>query len=457
MAEQRTVVSVTSNGVGMGHICRQLTVLLSGEKQFNSVILSLSGALPRVMETAASGEFPEAADRGIGFEYAPSYKAGWHHPDGWRSKVWRKRPGYRWDHYLADRIVALVEETQATDLMFDGVVAYDGVVEAIKRLDGVRSTWMRRGLWQASVSGSRLKREAKFDQVIEPGDFVAEFDEGPTVGRPNIQHVAPISMTEVLNKRDRAESRVTLGLPEDGPVLLLAPGSGFAGSVDEVGRQVIALVRELGPDWTIAVTKQSIAQHSLDTEAEGKVVVLKDVFPLARYLSAFDAAVGASGYNAAHEWIAEAIPTLFIPSLNHQTDDQPTRARGLAQKGAALDVMASDLRTSVTQLMNPDVRAGLVEGCKSLPKPSGGREAANLLADQSASVAAPVIGRKFRKPTNPLIDLRPSADSGLPDVEFSESMTVANFTGSTPIEHVLPGSSAEYRAKREQAAHWLYR
>lgn len=441
----------------MGHICRQLSLLLSGDKQFNPVLMSLSGALPRVMEADAAGDFPESAERGIRYEYCPSYKAGWHQHSGWRSAVWSKRPGYRWERYLADRLVALVEETQATDIVFDGVVAYDGIIGAIKRLDGVRSTWMRRGMWQPSVKSKRLKRESVFDQVIEPGDFAADFDLGPTVGRPNITHVAPISMTEVLHRVDREAARQALGLPLEGPVLLLAPGSGAVGSVDEIGRQVVEQVQRIAPEWTIAVTKQSIAQHSIGS-SDSRVVVLDDVFPLARYLAAFDAAVGASGYNAAHELLCEKVPTLFIPSLNHKTDDQPARARGLECLGAALDVMSSDLAASVTKLMDPEVREALVAGCERLPQANGGLQAAELLAADSVVGAEKVVsGAKGKKPTSPLIDLRPPVSTGIPDFEVRDTMTVEDFRGSIPIEHVLSGSSAEYRAKREQAAHWLYR
>lgn len=456
MAELKTVISVTSNGVGMGHICRQLAVLLSGEKQFNSVILSLSGALPRIAQTSLTGEFPEAAAREVGFEYSPSRKTGWHQRDGWRGAIWRKYPGYRWEHYLADRIVALVEETGASELIFDGVAAYDGVIEATKRLQGVRTNWFRPCLWQSGVPASRLEREHAFDRVIEPGDYAAEFDQGPTVGRADVTKVAPVSLTEVLKLNDRPTARAALGLPAEGPVLLLAPGAGAVGSVDDIGRDVIDQLRTLGPEWTVAVTQQAIAQHSL-AKAHGRIKVLDDVFPLARHLAAFDAAVSASGYNAANELMCERVPTLFIPSLNHETDDQPMRAYGLAKKGAALDVTDLGLEKSVALLMDSDVRAELVEGCKSLPKATGGAETAALLAEDSPIPANPSLSGKFSEPGRPLLDLRPVAAKGKPSFEIRESVKVDDLRGETPIEHVLPGSSSGYRERRQQIANWLYR
>lgn len=462
----KTVVSVTSNGIGMGHICRQLGVVLSGEKQFDSVILSLSGALPRILQTTQNGDFPEAAERGVRFEYSPSRKTGWHQRAGWRGAAWRKYPGFRWEHYLADRIVALVEETAATDVIFDGVAAYDGVVEAmgrLRQLGGVRTNWYRPCLWQDKVPVARLEREAAFDRIIEPGDYAAAFDQGPTVGRPGVIKVAPVSMTEVLRLNDRVAARHALGLPVDGKVLLLAPGAGAVGSVDEIGAAVIAQIQKLGPEWTIAVTKQAIAQHSFATTG-GQVVVLEDVFPLARQLAAFDAAISASGYNAANELVCAKIPTLFIPSLNHETDDQPARAHGLARLGAALDVMDSDLTKAFEQLLDPIEQARLVAGCELLPPATGGLETANLLAmDQEPSTTGgnSVVGewkkRPAQAPGRPIVDLRaPIRQRGV-GFELQESITVAELQGDTPIEHVVAGSSQEYLERRKQIAHWLYR
>ena len=53
-------------------------------------------------------------------------------------------------------------------------------------------------------------------------------------------------------------------------------------------------------------------------------------FPMSRYFRAFDIAVAAAGYNAFHELIAFAVPTLFVP-MPRNTDDQAARARWAAE------------------------------------------------------------------------------------------------------------------------------
>ena len=60
MPSPPVVIFMTSNGVGMGHLSRQLTLALSEPPREGSVIFSLSGALPRIMAASRSGELPEA-------------------------------------------------------------------------------------------------------------------------------------------------------------------------------------------------------------------------------------------------------------------------------------------------------------------------------------------------------------------------------------------------------------
>ena|SRR5690625_3114651 len=74
MSSRPVVIFMTSNGVGMGHISRQLAIILDGRK-VDPVLFSLSGALPRVIQAEATGELPEAHDSKIRYEYCPSREA----------------------------------------------------------------------------------------------------------------------------------------------------------------------------------------------------------------------------------------------------------------------------------------------------------------------------------------------------------------------------------------------
>lgn len=455
MSDRPVVILMTSNGVGMGHLSRQLTAALSGTHRFDPVILSLSRALPRIMAAAEGSELTEAYGRNLRYEYAPSWESGWF-PTGWRAPVRRRYRSYRWAPYLRDRIHALAVETGASALVFDGVAPYPGLIAAREALPQVRFGWVRRGLWQPQAPAERLDLSQHFDVTIEPGDIARDWDEGPTKDREDAVRLAgPVSLTDVLEPLSPAAARTALGLPTDRPVLLLAPGSGALGSVDATSAEVLAAVRHSHPEWLVAVTRQAIAQHSVHSDG-GQVVVLDDIYPLARFLRAFDAAVGAAGYNAVHELLAARIPTLLIPSTSHVTDDQPARARGAAARGVAL-VVGDTVGSAVDRLLDASEQSALKAAMGTLEVPDGGRGVADQITELVAAGEA-ALPWTPQAPSRPVPDLRTRAvDGGASQLVWTDHIDRQLLAGSRPVEHVLRASSPAYGQARRTIANWLYR
>lgn len=461
MTTRPVVIFMTSNGVGMGHLSRQLTLALSGPVRFESVVFSLSGALPRIMAADRNGELPEARSRDMRYEFCPSRESGWLPPGGWRRSLRSRYRSYRWHPYLRDRLVALVAETQASVVVFDGVMPYEGLVAARSLLPGVKFVWVRRGMWQPGQASRRLRHSSQFDLIIQPGDFGSAADRGPLAGRTDAIDVAPVSLVDVLQLDGREKAKAALGLPPDRPALLLAPGSGALGSIEEVARRVLTEVASRGPEWIVAVTRQSIARHGVgataSSTAAGQIVVLDDVYPLARHLHAFDAAVGAAGYNSVHELLASRIPTLLIPSVHHATDDQAARATGVLKRGAALLPDEEGLEPMVAELLDGQVRQRLTSRCATLEPVDGGLSAADLIG-ALATRGAPTPRQRARRPPRPWVDARtPTVVDSPSRPLFSESISVNQIHGDHPVEHLVEHSSAAYRADRHQAAAWLYR
>jgi hypothetical protein len=457
MPARPVVILMTSNGVGMGHLSRQLTVALSGPVQMDAVVFSLSRALPRVIAADHAGELPRAGERGLRYEYGTSRESAWLPSGGWRRRLRTRYRSYRWHPYLRDRLVSLVAETGATAVVFDGVVPYAGLLQARGLLPDVRFVWVRRGMWRPRAPAGQLAASARFDMVLQPADFGGAADRGPLAARTDALRVPPVSLTDVLPATSRELARDALRLPQDRPVLLLAPGSGALGSVEESAARVQQVVLERGPEWLVAVTRQSIAQHSVGPSAD-RVVVLDDVYPLARHLAAFDAAVSAAGYNAVHELLSARVPTLFVPSVHHVTDDQEARADGVRARGAALVPPPADVEHGVTELLDPLVRDRLRQACAELERPIGGAEAAavvSALAGTGEPTSQPV---PRPRPARPLVDARTPTGPGTGRaLRFVEELSVADVHGPDPVEHLLAGSSQDYRTARERTASWLYR
>ncbi len=144
----------------MGHLARASAVALALKGVANPIIVSMAGGI---------AEIPSYMS--IRCEYIPG-----------RDRGWMSRE--KWDQYLRDRLLALIEETGAKVLSFDGVVPYSGVIATKNSNPSLALVWVRRGLWQKKPQRYVLGLQSRMmDQVIEPGDIARSYDFGPTSKR----------------------------------------------------------------------------------------------------------------------------------------------------------------------------------------------------------------------------------------------------------------------------------
>jgi Glycosyltransferase family 28 C-terminal domain len=468
------VLLVTSNGTGMGHLARQAAVALVLPAPFEPVLFSLSQAVHLV------------ARHGIRAEYCPSHRRGW-------------MPALAWHSYLRARLGAVLEETSARVVVFDGVAPYPGLLRARADYLDTPFVWVRRGMWRPGVNGRALAFQPFFDLVLEPGDLAAAADRGATARRGAAVRVPPITVQEAIEPLPRAEAVAALGLDPARRTLLVALG---VGGINDTATPAAAVLRavESTPGWqavVVAGSRSGAARTSRAASATapgapvrsaeaapGQLVrELVDVYPLARYLSAFDAAVSAAGYNAVHELLHARVPTALVPNLATGIDDQVARAEALAAAGLALSAderSSQSLTSAVHRVLDPNVRASLSRECARLPSPTGAAETAERLRELDASfvghrmsiaerallamfevkrAAGRVLGpgaltlvRSGRRrparsaPAKPL-EVRPVVTNELdPDV----------LHGGHPVEHVLPDSSPRYLARRLALAYTHY-
>jgi glycosyltransferase involved in cell wall biosynthesis len=367
--ETPAALLVTSNGVGMGHLARQAALASaalrppSGPPLLDPVLLSMSAALPTVL---AAG--------GLRGEYCPGVARRWMRPD-------------RWHRYLDGRLVALVRELGARVVVFDGVSPYPGVLSARRRLPEVAFVWSRRGLWQPGASRAPLHSRPYFDLVVTPGDIAAEADRGPTAGLVDGLALDPVTLLETEQRLGRAAAARELGLDPDRPTLLVGLG---AGALDDPSGRAAAAVRAGldHPDWQVGLVQSPLVDSTLPDELAGRVVPLRGVFPLVRYLAAFDAAASSGGYNSVHELVLGGVPTLLVPSRVTSTDDQPARAGYAAARGWALvaeDADPATVAAGVRRLLSDGARAELAAATAGFPAPTGAGTAAGLAAELASA------------------------------------------------------------------------
>jgi UDP-N-acetylglucosamine:LPS N-acetylglucosamine transferase len=457
-----TIILATSNGVGMGHLARASAVALALKPVANPIIVSMAGGI---------AEIPSFM--GIRCEYIPG-----------RDRLWMSRE--KWDAYLRDRLLALVEETNAKVLSFDGVVPYPGVIAARNANPQLKLVWVRRGLWQKKPQRFILGLQAKMmDAIVEPGDIARSYDFGPTAKRKDSVLTSPVSLFRKEDALSREDARKALGLDQNRPVALVQLGTGDS---DVNHKMTAALEGLLGwKDLQVILTKAPIDKDGNSLAPEGLDIKVARYFPLAKVLHAFDAGICATGYNGVHELLPAQVPTVFVSNIRG-TDDQEARARWCHDFGYALRADQADLADitkTVKKLQDPQVRAALSAKCAELPQTSGGQEIADVLY-ALATEQAPARAKTFtfiRLMAQDHINrgLRHVANLGLRRValvyRFLNPHIVVQVTKQEPpvfgdstdsaelhksiksasrFEHLITGASPAYVAKRKEIAKTAY-
>lgn len=455
----------------MGHLSRQISVALALHGTAERVFFSLSRAVPVINTCGFRGE------------YCPSRERGW-------------MPSVRWQEYLRERLRAFVAETGVDTIVFDGVVPYNGLLRARAELPDVRFAWMRRGFWQPGVSTSPLRSASIFDLVLEPGDIAADGDHGPTAGLLDAVRIPPIALTEHVPPLPRADAAAALGLNPDRPTALVTLSSGALNDVAKPRQAAVNAILE-NPEWQVAVTRSALADNGVSLTDESRCVELNGIYPLVKYLTAFDATVAAGGYNSVHELMYAGMPTLFVPNRSSATDDQVARTRWLASNELALfademsmveitrqtarlldDATRADLRSATSKLPAPTGSAKAADQLTKLVDvtPSGGRswrlaevrarsETARMLGPRGTAMVRRALGRgEDPGPDRPLqvtvVDDAAAEDTttqGQPaELVFSDKLDSQLLRRDEPVEHVLAGSSDAYRAQRLEIIKQFY-
>ena len=237
--------------------------------------------------------------------------------------------------------------------------------------------WSRRPLWRPGRGRPILALARAFDLVLEPGELAAADDVGLTAARRDeAVELEPIVFCDESELLPREEAERALGLEPGRVNALVALGQGS--EVDAAVRRCLARLAP-EPGVQVAVLESSISSR-LDVPVG--TVLLRDTYPVSRYQRAFDFAVSAAGYNAYHELIRFALPTLFVP-MPRELDDQAARARYAERSGLALACEgpgSEQLEALIEHMLDRGRRERMSARARDLGLTNGAEEAARLLS-----------------------------------------------------------------------------
>lgn len=363
MTEKRAICFLSSNGVGLGHLTRQLAIARRMGSQWRPLFVTMSYAAGL------------ASQCGYPTLFMPH-----HYALGTESEDWNPQ--------LELELELLARHAPPAALIYDATAVFGGVVETMARHPEIYSMWMRRAMWR-EMHREFLALSDRFHTIVEPGELADELDEGPTKEfQHQVHRVPPVLMLAPEERLTREQARKDLALPDNAIVVALQLGSGTNFDMEPVRKEAIATLLR-NPD-VVVLDLRSPVHSTRGTEIPSSPRHrLLAMFPAFRHSRAFDAAVCAPGYNTFHENILGCIPTLFIPNEADEMDQQLNRARWAERLGLALSLRFADhltgLETSIARLLDRREQHIMAERCKRIEWTNGAEAIVRLLEEYASS------------------------------------------------------------------------
>ncbi|ESY08613.1 hypothetical protein X753_00345 [Mesorhizobium sp. LNJC399B00] len=360
----RNVLFMSSNGIGIGHLAQQLAIARHLPPTLQAHFATMSYSIRAVIEEGYPAHF-FPYHRHIGADVGD------------------------WNRVLSEELFDLISHLKPAIFAYDATAVFDGVVRAVATHRNMFSIWVRRPMWR-EVHRPFLELASKFDAVIEPGELAEDFDTGPTAAcRGEVFLVPPVLHVAPSERLPREVARKALDLADSLKVVAIQLGSGANYDMSSVHRTVVdALLRRT--DTMVLDIRSPL--DIVDPRGVPDHPRLKrlSLFPSFRYSLAFDAAVSAAGYNAFHEQVLGAIPTLFVPNEAEEMDRQLARARWAELTGRGLVLRRNfDLAHSkalVDRLLDPAEQANIIDRCTAIEWTNGSEDIASYIEDHARLV-----------------------------------------------------------------------
>ncbi|MYL61973.1 hypothetical protein GLW07_01260 [Bacillus hwajinpoensis] len=355
------ILFVPTNGAGLGHLTRLLAIARRVKRIDPSkkiIFHTTSSAMHLILQE--------------GF-------LGYHLPS--KMLFPKEMSAKQWNAMLRDHLETVIGIHQPETIVFDGAFPYAGLVASMRKKDGLRKIWVKRGQHKEGKAELVETKEAEFDEVYVPGEAGGE----NSMTKEGIKTFCePVLYLDREELKDRESVRRQWNIPEGMKMVYVQLG---AGKINDIHSTISILLNELlKRDDVFVVIGESIIGNRMDLKMD-RVLTLRD-YPNSIYFNAFDLIVTATGYNTFHEVMYFGVPSILIPNENTKTDDQVARAMIAGNAGAAIvlrDPGAADFEKAIQEALDEENNQNMRRSAHSLMKENGAQQMAEMIV-QGATV-----------------------------------------------------------------------
>ncbi|MCK7616051.1 hypothetical protein [Roseibium sediminicola] len=351
------VLFLSSNGVGLGHLSRQLAIATRLSAGVVPVFHTQSYGIALVRQFGIAGLWHQHhANNGLDIE--------------------------DWNIALGLEVAALEKRLEPSAIIVDSPVVFTGFGTVLQE-STAQKIWVRRGFWPEQHR--RFLENARwFDTIIEPADLAQEFDAGPTTDqRSEVVSVPPVLLVNPYQRQPAHAARRILDVQEASRVVALQLGNSFGDRTQALRQKLIDVLLDFPVEILDLKSPLERSQNPITDTGRVKPVNIYPSFALSK---AFDAFITAPGYNSFHECILGGMPTLFVPNTAPEMDRQDLRANWSVDKGLALsmdfDASQEEIRMKIGQLLSPEFANQVSTRSDDVNWTNGALDIAALLSKQ---------------------------------------------------------------------------
>lgn len=355
------ILFVPTNGAGLGHLTRLLAIARRVKRLDPSkkiIFHTTSSAMHLILQE--------------GF-------LGYHLPS--KMLFPQEMSAKQWNAILRDHLETVMSIHQPETIVFDGAFPYAGLIASMRKTQGMRKIWVKRGQHKEGKAELVETKEKEFDEVYVPG----EAGGNNNLRKEGIKtYCEPVLYLDRDELKDRESVRRQWNIPEGMKVIYVQLG---AGKINDIHSTISILLNELlKREDVFVVIGESIIGNRMDLKMD-RVMTLRD-YPNSIYFNAFDLIVTATGYNTFHEVMYFGVPSILIPNENTKTDDQVARAMIAGNAGAAIvlrDPEAEDFEKAIEKALDDQNNKKMRESAIGLVKENGAQQMAELIVEKVKS------------------------------------------------------------------------